>query len=126
MDETDATKPTVSAFQVIGLLQHTRRASVVSRQHAISRRPATPGDDRTRAGEHAQAWFFSPAPREGRVLCSPNMIRHAETQASFTEIEYRDNPRRVIEHAVRTGRAVVVRADGSVRVVISIPPPETS
>jgi hypothetical protein len=55
------------------------------------------------------------------------MTHHAgptETQASFTEIEYRDNPARVIEHAVRTGRAVVVRADGSVRVVISIPAPD--
>jgi hypothetical protein len=55
------------------------------------------------------------------------MTRHAgptETQGRFTEIEYRDNPARVIEYAVQTGRALVVRPDGSVRVVISIPPPD--
>jgi hypothetical protein len=29
-------------------------------RHAISRRPTTPDDDRTRVGEPAQAWFFHP------------------------------------------------------------------
>src|SRR5437773_2346042 len=49
---------TLFCSQVIELAQHTRRASAA--RHAISRRPATPGDDRTRAGEPAQAWFFHP------------------------------------------------------------------
>lgn len=43
---------------------------------------------------------------------------------TFTEAEYAASPARVIAHAVKTGRALVVRADGSVRVVISIPKAE--
>jgi hypothetical protein len=39
----------------------------------------------------------------------------------FSESTYRASPASVIAHAVETGRAVVVREDGSVRVVISIP-----
>ena len=44
----------------------------------------------------------------------------------FSEDEYRLDTKCVIDHAIRTGRAVVVRADGSVRVVISIPAAEPS
>ena len=42
----------------------------------------------------------------------------------FTEAEYQADARRVVEHALRCGRAEVVRADGSLRVVISVPPAE--
>jgi hypothetical protein len=44
----------------------------------------------------------------------------------FSEDEYRSDAGRVIAHAVSTGRAVVARADGSPRVVISIPAAEPS
>ena len=44
----------------------------------------------------------------------------------FTEAEYRADPKSVVAHAVATGRAIVARADGTVRVVISIPPADPS
>ncbi len=44
----------------------------------------------------------------------------------FTEAEYLADPKSVVAHAVATGRAIVARADGTVRVVISIPPAEPS
>lgn len=44
----------------------------------------------------------------------------------LTEAEYRADPKSVVAHAVAMGRAVVERADGTVRVVISIPPAERS
>lgn len=44
----------------------------------------------------------------------------------FTEAEYRADVRRVVAHAVATGGAIVVRADGTPRVVITIPPAEPS
>ena len=40
----------------------------------------------------------------------------------FTEAEYRADAKRVVDHALATGRAIVARSDGTVRVVISIPP----
>lgn len=40
---------------------------------------------------------------------------------TFTEAEYLTDPKYVAEHATRHGRAVVVRPDGSARVVISVP-----
>jgi hypothetical protein len=42
----------------------------------------------------------------------------------FTEAEYLADPKSVVAHAVATGRAIVARSDGTVRVVISIPPAE--
>ena len=50
--------------------------------------------------------------------------RGAGQTGVFSEDEYRADAGRVIAHAVSTGRAVVARADGSPRVVISIPAPE--
>jgi hypothetical protein len=44
----------------------------------------------------------------------------------FTEAEYRTDAKNVVAHAIETGRAIVARADGTVRVVISIPPAESS
>lgn len=44
----------------------------------------------------------------------------------FTETEYRADAKRVVAQAVATGRAIVARADGTARVVISIPPAESS
>jgi hypothetical protein len=44
----------------------------------------------------------------------------------FTEGEYRANAKSVVAHAVATGSAIVVRADGTARVVISIPPADPS
>ncbi len=44
----------------------------------------------------------------------------------FTEAEYRTEAKNVVAHAIATGRAIVARADGTVRVVISIPPTEPS
>lgn len=44
----------------------------------------------------------------------------------FTEAEYRADARSVVAHAVATGRAIVARADGTTRVVISIPPADPS
>lgn len=48
----------------------------------------------------------------------------ATTTKVFTEAEYRADARSVVTHAVATGSAIVARADGSTRVVISIPPAE--
>ncbi len=44
----------------------------------------------------------------------------------FTEAEYRADAKSVVAHAVATGSAIVVRADGTTRVVISIPPADPS
>ncbi len=44
---------------------------------------------------------------------------------TFTEAEYRASPRRVVEAAIASGSAEVVRVDGTVRVVISVPPAES-
>ena len=44
-----------------------------------------------------------------------------ELAERFTEDEYKANPADVIAFAEQNGRAMVVREDGSVRVVISIP-----
>ncbi len=44
----------------------------------------------------------------------------------FTEAEYRADAKSVVAHAVATGSAIVARADGTPRVVISIPPAEPS
>jgi hypothetical protein len=44
----------------------------------------------------------------------------------FTEPEYRADAKSVVAHAVATGRAIVARADGTTRVVISIPPADPS
>lgn len=43
----------------------------------------------------------------------------------FTEAEYRANAGKVIAHATAAGSAIVARADGTPRVVISIPPAES-
>jgi hypothetical protein len=45
---------------------------------------------------------------------------------AFTEAEYRANAKSVVAHAVATGSAIVARADGTTRVVISIPPADPS
>lgn len=42
----------------------------------------------------------------------------------FTEDEYKRDRKRIIKHLMATGRANVVRADGTIRVAISIPGPE--
>jgi hypothetical protein len=47
---------------------------------------------------------------------------YEESIGEFTEEAYAADPARIIAHAVSTGRATVVRKDGSVRVLISIPP----
>jgi hypothetical protein len=44
----------------------------------------------------------------------------------FSEAEYRAEAKSVVAHAVATGSAIVARADGSPRVVISIPPADPS
>ena len=44
----------------------------------------------------------------------------------FTEAEYRADAKSVVAHAVATGSAIVARADGTPRVVISIPPADPS
>jgi hypothetical protein len=44
----------------------------------------------------------------------------------FTEAEYRADAKRVVAHAVATGSAIVARADGTIRVVLSIPPADPS
>ena len=44
----------------------------------------------------------------------------------FTEAEYRTDVKNVVAHAIATGRGIVARADGTVRVVISIPRAEPS
>ena len=43
------------------------------------------------------------------------------SEDEFTEAEYKADPARIVAHAAETGRAVVVRPDGSTLVVISIP-----
>jgi hypothetical protein len=44
----------------------------------------------------------------------------------FSEAEYRANAAAIVAHALATGSAIVAREDGSPRVVISIPPAESS
>ncbi|MBV8757612.1 MAG: hypothetical protein JO257_10065 [Deltaproteobacteria bacterium] len=44
----------------------------------------------------------------------------------FSETEYRADAKNVVAHAIATGRAIVARADGTIRVVISIPQAEPS
>jgi hypothetical protein len=44
----------------------------------------------------------------------------------FTEAEYRADAKAVVAYAVATGTAIVARADGTPRVVISIPPADSS
>ncbi len=44
----------------------------------------------------------------------------------FTEAEYRADAKSVVAHAIATGSASVARADGTTRVVISIPPADPS
>lgn len=44
----------------------------------------------------------------------------------FTEAEYRADAKSVVAHAVATGSAIVARADGTPRVVISVPPADPS
>lgn len=50
--------------------------------------------------------------------------RRESVQGVFSEDEYRADAAKVIAYAVKTGRAIVTRADGSARVVISIPAAE--
>lgn len=45
----------------------------------------------------------------------------AESVQSFSEADYSANVGKVIAHAAANGTAVVAKADGSPRVVISIP-----
>jgi hypothetical protein len=45
---------------------------------------------------------------------------------SFTEDEYRADPRRVIQYAEQNGTATVTRSDGTTRFVVAIPPAERS
>ena len=49
---------------------------------------------------------------------------YEESIGEFSEEAYAADPARIIAHAVSTGRALVVRKDGSVRVAISIPSAE--
>lgn len=44
-----------------------------------------------------------------------------EDEITFTEAEYSEHPERIVAHAAATGCAVVVGADGSPRVIITIP-----
>lgn len=44
-----------------------------------------------------------------------------DASPAFSEAEYSTDAGKVIAHAAATGNAVVARADGSPRVVISIP-----
>ena len=44
----------------------------------------------------------------------------------FTEAEYKADAGKVIAYAAASGTAIVARADGTPRVVISIPPAESS
>lgn len=53
-------------------------------------------------------------------------LKRAPVSGAFTEAEYRTEPQKVVAHAIATGRAIVTRGDGTVRVVISIPPAECS
>jgi hypothetical protein len=50
----------------------------------------------------------------------------AGTSKVFTEAEYRADAKSVVAHALATGSAIVARADGTPRVVISIPPADPS
>lgn len=52
--------------------------------------------------------------------------KRATLSGVFTEAEYRADAKNVVAHGIATGRAIVARADGTVRVVISIPPAEPS
>jgi hypothetical protein len=56
----------------------------------------------------------------------PKVSSSTSAAKIFTEAEYRADAKRVIAHAATEGRAIIVRADGTARVVISIPPAESS
>ena len=51
----------------------------------------------------------------------PSSATGVESSTTFSEAEYSADPGRVIAHAAATGTAVVVSADGSPCVVITIP-----
>lgn len=51
--------------------------------------------------------------------------RDAAPTKVFTEAEYQADASKVIAHAAAAGSAIVARADGSPRVVISIPPADS-
>jgi len=51
----------------------------------------------------------------------PPVATRADVAAAFSEADYSADVGKVIAHAAATGTAVVARADGSPRVVISIP-----
>jgi len=59
------------------------------------------------------------------IMVEDNQKRSTASRV-FTEVEYRTEAKNVVAHAIATGRAIVARADGTVRVVISIPPAEPS
>ncbi len=59
------------------------------------------------------------------IMADDNRKRSA-LPGVFTEAEYRTDAKNVVAHAIATGRAIVARADGTVRMVISIPPAEPS
>jgi hypothetical protein len=44
-----------------------------------------------------------------------------ENASTFSEAEYAENARKVVAHAAATGTAIVSTAEGTPRVVISIP-----
>lgn len=59
------------------------------------------------------------------IMVEDNQKRSTASRM-FTEAEYRTDAKNVVAHAIATGTALVARADGTIRVVISIPPAELS
>jgi len=53
---------------------------------------------------------------------NPTRSQRSAPPKVFAEAEYRANPSEVIAHAAEAGNAIVVRADGSPRFMIAIPP----
>ena len=51
----------------------------------------------------------------------PSSVARVAPSTTFSEAEYSTDPARVIAYAAATGRAVVVKADGRPRVIITIP-----
>ena len=60
------------------------------------------------------------------MIMADNNQKRSTLAGVFTEADYRTDAKSMIAHAIVTGRAIVGRADGTVRVLISIPPAEPS
>lgn len=86
--------------------------------------PLVPNNDRQDTGAPRPVEFVGRAGSSPAPDTRPEPGDETPTGGTFTVAEFSADAARVVAHAAKTGRAVVVRPDGSVRVAISIPAAE--